>query len=104
MITQRLAPALRRKHILDAAIILASADHYMGITKAGIAKTAGIAPTLINHHFGTMAQLRRALMRYAVQGKHLTVIAQGLAGRDKQARKASPELQTAALASLRSVE
>ena len=100
MNTTRLTPAVRRQHILDAAILLASSGNYTQITRQGIAETAGIAPTLISHHFGTMVQLRRAVMRYAVQNQHLTVIAQGLAARDKQAQKASPAIQSAALATL----
>ncbi len=98
--TPRLTPALRRQHILDAAVMLASSGNYLKITRQGIAQTAGIAPTLISHHFGTMIQLRRALMRYAVQNRHLPVIAQGLAARDDQAQKASAELQAAALGTL----
>ncbi len=98
--TPRLTPALRRQHILDAAVILASSGNYQQTTRQQIAETAGIAPTLISHHFGTMVQLRRALMRYAVQGRHLSVIAQGLAARDAQAQKAPAELQAAALATL----
>ena len=96
----RLTPALRRRQILEAAVLLATASNYAQITRQGIAETAGIAPTLISHHFGTMCQLRRALMRYAVQNEHLAVIAQGLAARDAQAQKASPGLQTAALGTL----
>jgi AcrR family transcriptional regulator len=98
--TQRLTPALRRTHILDAAVLLASSGNYTQITRQEIADVAGIAPTLISHHFGTMIQLRRALMRYAVQGRHLSVIAQGLAARDPQAQKATTELQASALGSL----
>lgn len=98
--TQRLTPAARRQHILEAATLLATSGNYMSITRAGIAETADIAPTLISHHFGTMVQLRRALMRHAVQNRHLVVIGQGLAARDPQARKAPVELQTAALVAL----
>ena len=98
--SQRLTPALRRAHILEAAVALASDSHYTQITRQAIADAADIAPTLISHHFGTMPQLRRALMRYAVHGEHLQVIAQGLAARDPHALRASPGLRTAALGSL----
>ena len=98
--TPRLTPALRRQHILDAAVILASSGNYQNITRQQIAETAGIAPTLISHHFSTMPQFRRALMRYAVQNRHLSVIAQGLAARDDQAQKAPAELQALALGAL----
>ena len=96
----RLEPAQRRELILEAAVALATTDHYQKITRQAIADEAGIAPTLVTHYFGTMTRIRRDIMRYAVRNECLKVIAQGLASQDVHALKASPGLQTAALGSL----
>jgi len=95
-----LSAAQRRESILEAAVKLSAESNYTHITRQEIGDEAGVAPTLVTHYFGTMPALRRDIMRYAVRNECLTVIAQGLAGRDAHALKASPGLQTAALGSL----
>jgi len=96
----RCTAAERREQILKAAAELAGTGHYRHVTRKQIADSADIPPSLVSHYFGTMVQLRRALMRYAVKHSHLAIVAQGLASRDAQAMKASPGLQTEAIGSL----
>ena len=96
----RLSAAERRELILEAAVKLADTSHYQRITRQDIADEAGIAPTLVTHYFGTMPQLRRDVMRYAVRNECLRVIGQGLASQDTHALRASPGLQASALGSL----
>lgn len=72
----------------------------MRITREGIARAAGVSDALVTYHLGTMADLRRAVMREAVRAECLPVIAQGITARDRHALKAAPELRQKALASL----
>lgn len=89
-----------RTHILKACMKLAAAKGYRHILRDEIAVEAGVHPSNISYHFGTMIELRRTIMREAVRTECLPVIAQGLAAGDKHARKCSSEVQQAALATL----
>ena len=93
----RMRPALRKEDILAKALPLAARHGYASITRGQIAAAAGVSGPVLNYHFGTMAQLRRDLMRYAVRMGCLKVIAQGLTAGDAQARKAAPDIKRAAL-------
>jgi AcrR family transcriptional regulator len=56
-----------RARIRDAAL-LEFADHGVkGATIRGIAKTAGVSPALVQHHFGTKEALRRACDEYVIE-------------------------------------
>lgn len=98
--TTRKAPAARKEQILAVALVLAEADGYQRITRDGIAAAAGLSGPTVQYHFGTMAQLRRDLMRYAIRQNSLRVIGQGVACGDAQAGKLNEELRAAALAEL----
>ena len=89
-----------RSTILAACIILAERFGYRNITRDAIATAAGVTPSVVTYHLGTMVELRRHVMREAIRVRCLKIIAQGIAGGDKHARKASPELQRAAFDSL----
>lgn len=87
--------------ILDAALKLAQQKHYARISRDDIARACGFpSSSLITYHVGTMAALRRGIMREAIRRECLAVIAQGLAARDPHARKAPQELKEKALQSL----
>lgn len=96
----RLKPAVRRDQILTAALSLASASHYLRLTRDQIATKLGLSGPAVQYHFGTMGQLRTDLMRAAVKRQHLVVLSQGLLAKDKHAEKASEELRGRALASV----
>lgn len=107
--------AVRREQILQAAVTLAAKDGYPYVKRDDIAEHAGVAAGSVNLHFGTMTQLRRALVRYAVDEANkvyadkptrtassvkvslLRVVAQALAMKDKHAAKASDAVKKAAL-------
>lgn len=91
----------RMAQILKAALdVCSKKTTYNRVTRDQIAERAGIAPTLITYHFGTMDSLRRDIMREAVRAECLPVIAQGLVARDRHALKAPEALRTRALQSL----
>ena len=88
----RLDPSARKAAILDAAIQCASVAPYTDVTREAIGARAGCAPGTVSHYFSTMAKLRRALMREAVVRGVVSIIADGLARSDPQARRAAPDL------------
>ena len=90
----------RIAQILRAALDVAEKVGYNRMTRNEIAALAGIRPTLINYHMGTMPDLRRDVMREAVRVGRLPVIAQGLAHHDRHAMKAPEDLRRRALQTL----
>lgn len=96
----RVNPELRREQILSVAVDLSKTDGYHKITREQIAAKCGISPSLIRRYFGTMPKLRRDIMRAAVRGEVVEIIAQGLAVSDDHAKKAPNNLKQAAAAYL----
>lgn len=99
--TAKLDPTDRRAQILTAALKLSAMNGYQRVTRDAVGQAIGIAPSLISHLFGTMPDFRRDIMRAAVRGRNLAVVAQGLAAQDPHARKAPQDLIDQALASLK---
>ena len=94
------SPELRKASIVASAVDLAQQEGYREITRSGVAEHAGVSDGLIYRYFGTMKQLRRAIMRKAVEDEILEIIAQGLATSDPAAQGAPDELKRRAAASL----
>lgn len=86
----------RKTQIIDAAVSEAKVHGYRRITRAGIAARAGVSEALVSHHTGTMVSLKRDVMRAAIRDEILSIVAEGLADKDKQARKAPEHLRQAA--------
>ena len=97
---KRLEPGKRKDEILDAALALAKAQGYQSVTLEAIANKAQCSNGTVVHYFGTMTQLRRAVMRAAINRGELQIVAQGLAARDAQALNAPDELKERAAASM----
>lgn len=96
----RLKQADRRALILDNALALATTGHYLCVTRDEIAAAGGHSSALVQHRFGSMIKLRRAVMRAAIKRKCLPVIAQGVMAKDRHALKAPSELRKLALQTL----
>jgi len=96
----RANPQLRRDHILNVAVGMAKTAGYNKITRDKIAEGAGVSMGLVTRYFGTMSQLKTAIMRRAVKQGILEIIAQGLANGDDHAKNAPIELKTEAAAFL----
>jgi AcrR family transcriptional regulator len=90
----------RRDEVMTAALVLSVAVGYTRVTRDMIALHVGITPQAIQYHIGTMAALRRDIMRKAIADECLPVIAQGMALRDEHALRASSELLCRARAAL----
>lgn len=97
----RLPAKVRTQQILDAATEIARTKGFSSLRRSEIAERAGVSTGLVNVTYGTMAQLRRAVMRRAVHDRILNVIAEGLVLNDPVARKAPEELRRAAVATIR---
>ena len=89
----KLEARARAAQILAAAVQLAAQHGYTRLTREQVAARIGVAPSLVPHYMGTMAQLRRRIMREAVRVECLPVIAQGLAARDPHAMAAPADLR-----------
>lgn len=85
----------RPDQILAAAVAEAQAKGFHAVTRQGVAARAGVSEALVSHHMGTMVSLKRNIMRAAVRDGIVSIVAEGLASRDKQALKASEELRIA---------
>lgn len=93
----------RKTELLQAAVALATRHGYMNVTRHMIAERAGVTPALVPYYFGTMTELRRAIMSEAVRVRALRIVAQGLADAHPKAKRASDELKREALATLMEV-
>lgn len=96
----RANPALRKDHILTVAVGMAKEDGYTKVTRDKIAEGAGVSMGLVTRYFGTMNQLKTAIMRRAIKQGIAEIIAQGLANGDDHAKKAPAELKAEAAALL----
>lgn len=97
---KRLDPEVRKPLIVEAAAFIAQRDGFYNFTRDAVASKADISSGLVTKHFGTMQALRRDVMRYAIRNGVLSIIAQGLAAQDVQAKKAPDALKKKALATL----
>lgn len=93
---RRANPELRKEQILNAAVMVAKQQGYNKLTKLAIAEFAGTSVSLVGHYFSTMAKLKRAVMRMAIDQERIEIIAQGLAIKDPHARKAPQDLKAKA--------
>jgi len=91
----------RKTTILAEAVKLAVANGLNGFSRDEVAAAADCATGLVNFHFGTMRNLRRAIVGEAVRTSNLVIIAQALIATDPKtqnlARRAPEELRRAAL-------
>jgi AcrR family transcriptional regulator len=90
----------RDSRILDAAMECAEADGYQWITRGQVASAAGVSVGTINTAYGTMRELKRAVLTAAVERRNLALIAQGLADNHPIAAGAPSDVRRAAAAHL----
>ncbi len=97
---KRMNPETRSEGIIEAGLRLAKAHGWKSLTRDGVATEAGVSFAMVNVRFGTMTQLKRAVMREAIRRRELKVVAQGYVSDDPTALKIDDELKSAALQSL----
>ena len=86
---KRLPPSIRKQQILNAAIQLAQKNSYSEITRNELAAHARVSPPLIEYYFKNMGNLKKQLMRYAIEFNIIDVVAQGFLAKDKYVSKIS---------------
>lgn len=94
----RTNPELRKDYILAVAVDISKRVGYTKITRSQIAENAGVSESLVSRYFGTMNQIKVAVMRKAVKSGIAEIVAQGIQNKDDHAKKASPELRAEAVA------
>lgn len=88
----------RNTAVLEAAIIEAKTNGYQWITRKDVANRAKVARATVSNAFGTMVELKRAVLRAAVNREILEIVAQGLADRHEIALNAQPDVRERAAA------
>jgi len=101
MARKRLPEEVRKSQILDAALTEAQECGYQWITRDAIAVRAGVSTGLVTRHWSTMIQLKRAVLRAAIDREVLPIIAQGLADKNPHTANIPDALKARALATLR---
>lgn len=86
----------RTAQLLAAALYLAARGGLDCLTHAAIAYQASVSPGLVVARLGTARQIRRSVMRAAVDRRILPIVAEGLALRDPHALRADLALRLAA--------
>ena len=90
-----------RNELLRAAVTEAGEVGYLFITKPAIGRRAHRAASLINHYFGSLSDLKDAVVSYAVEMEVLPIVTQALANGHPIALSAPDDLKHKASASLR---
>ncbi len=90
----RLAPEVRKHQIVAAGLTVARSQGYNGIRYSSIAKEVGISAPSVVHHYRTMPQLRRAVMRHAINKGDALVVAMGVQAGDRYAKQAPVDMQS----------
>lgn len=86
--------------ILDAAFAMAVEGGFRNIRRDAIAERAGVATGTVHLHYGTMDNLKAAIMRRAIDAEQLDILAVGMAEGDPVASKAPKALRVKALQTL----
>lgn len=95
----KLTPRVRCELILTAALQLASEPGgWNALTLTKIAKQAHCTHGLVLHHFGSIAALRRKLVKTAIKQENFDVLTQALIANDPEANRMKPLLRQKAFA------
>lgn len=86
------------ERLLDIAVDLAERNGFYSLTRDGIADAAGVSKALPTVRLGQKPEMMRNIMRRAIKRRSLAVVAQGLAGGDRTARRAPEDLKAQAAA------
>lgn len=87
----------RKQSILCAAVAEAKRHGYTNVTREAIAQRAECATGLVSFYFGTMVDLKRAIMSEAIRTRELRIVAQGIADGHPKAKRAPDDLKLEAL-------
>jgi AcrR family transcriptional regulator len=89
-----------KSEMVDKALALAVKIGFANLTRANISEACGITPSLVNHRFGTMTEMRRTIARAAIRSETLPVIAELVATKNPLVKKIPDSLKARAIAQL----
>jgi len=69
--------------ILSAAVKLANDAGLFQFSRVDVANAAGVGESTVSYHFGTMPELRTAIVKHAIDHEMLKILADARAGREK---------------------
>lgn len=90
----------RKRLVLDAAYAIASESGMVALNRDAVAVRAGLSTGTVSNAFGSMDDLRGAVIARAVEAESLPLVRQGLALQHVAALSAPADLQRRALATL----
>ena len=90
-------PESRKAELLDTALVLARVVGYQNVERAQLAERCECSTGTVSKYFGTMKNLKRAIISHAIARCDLVVIAQGIVAGESKARAVKPELKRAAM-------
>ena len=90
-------PESRKAELLDTALVLARVVGYQNVERAQLAERCECSTGPVSKYFGTMKNLKRAIISHAIARADLIVIAQGIVAGEAKARAVKPELKRAAM-------
>lgn len=94
---KRFKPEVRKEQIIDAAINIVEGDGFAALDRQTVARVVGVSGQTINHYFGTLKQLERAVKRAAVAKPSYNVIAQLIVMNDPTVDEIDAETKRRAL-------
>lgn len=79
--------------ILSAAVSLARKRGLHSFSRLEVSEEAKVGESTVSYHFGTMPELRTAVVQYAVKHKILSILADARASRESTGVPMSEELK-----------
>ena len=87
-------PRIRKQQLLNAAVELALQVGFSNMTRDSIAQFANVSTGLINFHFDSIKQLRKELIKLAIDKEILPIIIQAIGKGEIKLNKLPPEVRT----------
>jgi AcrR family transcriptional regulator len=93
-------PERRKKQILKAAVAVAIREGFAAMTREQVAARANVSGPLVSQYFTSMAELRDAVVRYALEHSIQRILGQAIAHGSPLVTELSQAARKKALASL----
>lgn len=84
---------VRKEMVLCTAIQMSLKVGYQHLIRDDVAKAAEVSGSLVNKYFGTIDNLKKEVLRAAIEKGIVEIVAQGLGMRDPEALKAPEEIK-----------
>jgi AcrR family transcriptional regulator len=97
---QRRPAAERRAQIIAAGLALAEDVGYLSVTRDAVASKAGLGAGTVSYYYGSMDELRDAIVSEAVRLEKVEVVARALADKHPAVSRLKPALKQLAKAHL----